>query len=78
MRGLAGFLEEPLEVVHRRPHLTIVAVRGSRDASHNGATYLPVVVIVMFGHSRGPLRALFAPPFAPLDASLSQFLKEYC
>jgi hypothetical protein len=42
----AGFLEEPLEVVHRRPRLTLIVVRGGRGAFHAGAVRLPIVAII--------------------------------
>jgi hypothetical protein len=48
----AGFLKEPLKVVHRRPRLMLVAVRGGRDAPHASAGHLPIVAIIEV--SRGP------------------------
>jgi hypothetical protein len=67
----AGFLDERLEVVRRRPHLTLVAMRYSRHASRAGAARLPVVAVIMVGRGCGLLRALLAPLFAVLDALLS-------
>jgi hypothetical protein len=62
-----GFLMEPLEVVHGRPRLTLVATCGGQDVPHTGATQHPVVAIVMVGCGRGPLKALPAPLSATLD-----------
>jgi hypothetical protein len=67
----AGFLEEPLEVVCKRPHLMLVTVNGGQDMPHTGVARLPVTAVVMVGHHRGPLRVLLAPLFAALDALLS-------
>jgi hypothetical protein len=64
----AGLLEESLEVVGRRPHLTLVAVCGSRDAPHVGAAHLPIVAVIVVGCGRSPLRTLLAPPIAALGA----------
>jgi hypothetical protein len=62
----ASFLEEPLEVVYRRPRLTLVAIRGGRDAPHARALCLFVIVVIVVGRGHGPLRALLAPIFAAL------------
>jgi hypothetical protein len=70
----AGFLEEPLEVVRRRPHLTLVVVHGGRDAPHTGATRLPVVAIVVVGRGHGPLMELLAPLLPPLMPSLALWM----
>jgi hypothetical protein len=43
----AGLLQEPLEVVHRRPRLMLVTVCGGRDAPHARSTHLPAVAIVV-------------------------------
>jgi hypothetical protein len=67
----AGFLEEPLEVVCKRPRLMLVTLHGGQDMPHTGVARLPVTAVVMVGHHRGPLRALLAPLFAALDALLS-------
>jgi hypothetical protein len=61
----AGFLVEPLEVVHWRPCLTLVAAYNGRDAPHAGAAHLLVIVV---GHGCGPLKMLLVPLFAALDA----------
>jgi hypothetical protein len=60
-----------LEVVHRRPRLTLVTVHGGRDAPHTGAARLFVIDVVMVGRGRGPLRVLLVPLFTALDALLS-------
>jgi hypothetical protein len=65
-----GLLEEPLEVVCRRPLLTLVAVLDGRDTPHVGATCLTVVAVVVVGHGHVPLRALLAPLLAALEALL--------
>jgi hypothetical protein len=67
---LSSFLKEPLEVVCRRPRLTLVAACSGQSASHAGAARLPIVAIIMVGCGRGPLDALLAPLFATLDALL--------
>jgi hypothetical protein len=63
----AGLLEKPFEVVHRRPRLMLVIVRGGRSAPHARATRLAIVAL---GHGRGLLKALLAPLFPPLMPSL--------
>jgi hypothetical protein len=59
--------EEPHEVVHKRPHLTLVATFGNCDAPNVGATCLPLLV----GHGHGPSKALLVPFLATYDALLS-------
>jgi hypothetical protein len=66
----AGFLEEPLDVMHRWPHLTLFTVRGGPDATHARTACLPVVAIIVVGRGHGPLRALLPALFATLDALL--------
>jgi hypothetical protein len=62
----AGFLEEPLEVVHRQPGLMLVTMHSGRDAPHAEAAPLPIVAIIMVNRGHGSLRALHAPLFAAL------------
>jgi hypothetical protein len=65
-----GLLKKPLEVVHGQPQWTLVTVSGGRDASHAGATCLPVMVVITAGHGRGPLKGLLAPLVATFDTLL--------
>jgi hypothetical protein len=67
----AGLLEEPLEVVRRRHHLMLVAMRGGHNTPHTGSACPPHVAIVMLSHGHGPLKALLRPLLAALDALLS-------
>jgi hypothetical protein len=57
-------------VVRRWPRWTLVVTHGGRDAHHAGATHLPVMAIITTGHSRSPLKVLFAPLVAAFDAPL--------
>jgi hypothetical protein len=61
-------LEEPLEVVHGQPCLTLVIVCDSRGAPHTRAARLSIVAVIMVGHGHGSLEALLMPLFAALDA----------
>jgi hypothetical protein len=63
--------EELLEVVHRRPHLTLVTMQSARDAPNARAAYHPLVAVIMVGHDCGPMMALHAPLLAAVDALLS-------
>jgi hypothetical protein len=63
----ACLLEKPLEVVHRRPRLTLVAACSGRGMSHARVTCLTVVDV---SRSRDPLRVLLVPLFATFDALL--------
>jgi hypothetical protein len=67
----AGFLDERLEVVRRRPHLTLVAMHCSRHASRAGAAHLPVVAVIMVGRGCGLLRALLRLLLLSLTPSLA-------
>jgi hypothetical protein len=67
---LAGLHEKPLEVVCRWPHWTLVTVHGDRYAPHAEAICLPVMVIIADGQGRSPLKALFVPLVAAIDALL--------
>jgi hypothetical protein len=58
---LLGLIEEPLELVHRWPHLMLVAVHSGRDMPHAGATYLPIIAIIVVSRCGGPLKALLVP-----------------
>jgi hypothetical protein len=62
----AGFLKELLEVVCRRPPLTLVAMHGGQDVPHARSTRYPIVAVVMVDRGCGPLRALLVPLFAAL------------
>jgi hypothetical protein len=55
-------------MIARRLCLTVVVVRGSRDAPHARAIRLPIVAIVIVGHGHSPLRTLIVPPLATRDA----------
>jgi hypothetical protein len=46
----------------------LVTVCGSRDAPHARATRVPGAAIIIVGCDCGPLKALFEPLFATLDA----------
>jgi hypothetical protein len=63
----AGFLQEPLEVVRGWPRLMFVAVCGSQATPHVRAARLPVIVVIVADHSRGPLKVLLVLLFAALD-----------
>jgi hypothetical protein len=63
-----SLLVESLEVVSRWPCLTFVVVHGNCDAHHAGAARLSVVVVVIVGRGRSPLRMLLVPLLANLDA----------
>jgi hypothetical protein len=65
----AGLLEEALEVVRKQPCLPLIVVRGGQDASHTGASRLPIVAVIVVSH--GHLRPLLAPLFAALNTLLS-------
>jgi hypothetical protein len=58
-----GLFKESLEVVGKRLHLTFVALCGSHDMPHAGATCHPVVAVVIVGCGRSPLRMLHVPPW---------------
>jgi hypothetical protein len=63
-----GHLEESLEVVGRRPHLTLVTLHGSRDVPLAGAAHFLVFAIVIVDCSHSPFRTLLVPPLAALCA----------
>jgi hypothetical protein len=67
----ASFLMDPLEVVCRRPRLTLVAMRGGGDTSCARVAHLTVITTIVVSHGHGPLRALLVPLLAALDALLS-------
>jgi hypothetical protein len=65
-----GLHEESLEVVYRRPHLTLATVHGSHDAPHARADCLSIVAIIIVSHSHASLRTLLVPLLAALGALL--------
>jgi hypothetical protein len=67
----ACLFEEPHEVVHKRPHLTLVATFSNHDAPSVGATYLHLVTIILVDRGHGPSKALLSPFLATHDALLS-------
>jgi hypothetical protein len=66
----AGLLKKPLEAVRRSPRWALLTASGSRDASHTGATRLPVLSVIVVGCGSGPLRALLEPLIAAFDSLL--------
>jgi hypothetical protein len=63
----AGFLEKPLEVVHRRPDPMLLAVCGAQDAPHARAACF---VVSAANCGRGPWKALLVPLFSAFGAIL--------
>jgi hypothetical protein len=53
-----GLLKESLDVVCRRPHLTLVAMRSSHNTPHIRVDCLLVIAVIMVGRGHGPLGAL--------------------
>jgi hypothetical protein len=62
-----GLTDESVEVVGRRPRLTLVAVRGSHDTPYAEAARLTIDVVITVGRGHSPLRTLFVPPLATLN-----------
>jgi hypothetical protein len=67
----AGLLEESLEVVYCQPHLALDTAPGGRDALLIRTIHFLVVVAVVVGHGRNPLRA----PVSPLLVSFGILLR---
>jgi hypothetical protein len=67
---LAGFLQDPIELVRGRPRLMFVTVCGDQATPHAGSTHLPVTAVIVASCSRVPLKALLVPLFGTLDAHL--------
>jgi hypothetical protein len=60
-----GLFDKPLDVVCRRPRLSLFATSGGQGVSPTGGACLAVVAV-----GRGPMKALLAPLSATFDALL--------
>jgi hypothetical protein len=58
----------PLEVVGRRPCLTLVTVHDSHDVPHVAVAGLPIVAVIIVGRGCSPLRMLLVPSLSSLSA----------